>query len=122
VVAERLHQGVRAGDIVGRIGGDEFLVICPRMSAAAEAMSTAARLADSLHRKVRLRSGHLPSSASIGVAWTQDDTTAETLVAQADTAMYVCKRAGNGKPVVFDESMLSGQDEGPWQWPALPDE
>ena len=122
VVAERLHQGVRAGDIVGRIGGDEFLVICPRMSAAAEAMSTAARLADSLHRKVRLRSGHLPSSASIGVAWTPDDTTAETLVAQADTAMYVCKRAGNGKPVVFDESMLSGQDEGPWQWPALPDE
>jgi predicted signal transduction protein with EAL and GGDEF domain len=47
---------------------------------------------------------------------------AETLVAQADAAMYQSKRAGNGQPVMFDESMAGAQGTETWQWPALPDE
>jgi len=122
VVAERLHRCVRAEDVVGRIGGDEFLVICPRISAAAEAMSTAARLARSLRNQITLKNAGVPSSASIGVAWCDgQSTTAETLVAQADTAMYQSKRAGNGVPVLFDKSMGSAQSTDSWQWPSLPD-
>jgi diguanylate cyclase (GGDEF)-like protein/PAS domain S-box-containing protein len=123
VVAERLHRCVRAEDVVGRIGGDEFLVICPRISAAAEAMSTAGRLARSLRNQVVLKKAAVPSSASIGVAWCDgQSTTAEALVAQADSAMYQSKRAGIGEPVLFDESMPSTGGSETWQWPAPPDE
>ena len=123
VVAQRLHRCVRGEDVVGRIGGDEFLVICPRISAPAEAMSTAGRLARSLRDPIVLKKAVVPSSASIGVAWCDGQSmTAEALVAQADTAMYQSKRAGNGEPVLFDESMTSAEDTETWQWPALPDE
>jgi diguanylate cyclase (GGDEF)-like protein/PAS domain S-box-containing protein len=122
VVAERLHRCVRAEDVVGRIGGDEFLVICPRISAATEAMNTAARLAKSLRHQIHLQIAAMPSSASIGVAWSDGSpTTAETLVAQGDIAMYESKRAGNGEPVLFDESMTGAEDAETWQWPAPPD-
>jgi diguanylate cyclase (GGDEF)-like protein len=122
VVAQRLHRCVRAEDVVGRIGGDEFLVICPRISAPAEAMSTAARLAYSLRNQITLKKAAVASSASIGVAWCDgQSTTAEALVAQADAAMYQSKRAGNGKPVLFKESMAGAKDPETWQWPALPD-
>jgi diguanylate cyclase (GGDEF)-like protein/PAS domain S-box-containing protein len=123
VVAQRLHRCVRAEDVVGRIGGDEFLVICPRISDPAEAMNTAARLAESLRHQIRLKKAAVPSSASIGVAWSDGlRITAETLVAQADTAMYQSKRAGNGEPVLFDESMAGAEATDTWQWPAPPDE
>ncbi|MGD0254253.1 MAG: sensor domain-containing diguanylate cyclase [Acidimicrobiales bacterium] len=123
VVAQRLHRCVRAEDVVGRIGGDEFLVICPHISATAEAMRTAARLAHSLRNQIVLKKAAVPSSASIGVAWCDaQSTTAEALVAQADAAMYQSKRAGNGEPVLFNESMPGAEGQGDWQWPAPPDE
>jgi diguanylate cyclase (GGDEF)-like protein/PAS domain S-box-containing protein len=122
VIAERLHRCVRAEDVVGRIGGDEFLVICPRISAAAEAMRTASRLADSLRNQIVLKKAAVPSSASIGVAWCNGrTTTAEALVAQADTAMYQSKRADNGEPVLFDESIPGAEGPQTWQWPTPPD-
>ena len=122
VVAQRLHRCVRAEDVVGRIGGDEFLVICPHISTAAEAMRTAARLAHSLRNQITLKKAVVASSASIGVAWCDgQSTTAEALVARADAAMYQSKRAGNGKPVLFKESMADAKDPETWQWPALPD-
>jgi predicted signal transduction protein with EAL and GGDEF domain len=63
-----------------------------------------------------VRKATVPSSASIGVAWSDgQSTTAEILVAQADTAMYQSKRAGNGEPVLFDESMASAQATETWQ-------
>ena len=123
VVAERLHRCVRAEDVVGRIGGDEFLVICPRIAAPSEAMSTAARLASSLRNPITLKNAGVPSSASIGVAWSDGkQVSAETLVSQADTAMYRSKHAGYGEPVLFEDSMVGAEDSGTWQWPALPDE
>jgi predicted signal transduction protein with EAL and GGDEF domain len=85
-------------------------------------MSTAARLAASLRNQIGLKKVSVPSSASIGVAWSDGlRITAETLVAQADTAMYESKRAGDGQPVLFDESMLDAEDTETWQWPAPPD-
>ncbi len=122
-VAERLRRCVREGDVVGRIGGDEFLVICPHISAEAEAMNTAARITSSLCRRIRLGKVSVPSSASVGVAWSSEPSaTAENLVSQADAAMYVSKRASNGKAVLFEEAMLGTQKPGAWQWPAPPDD
>jgi diguanylate cyclase (GGDEF)-like protein/PAS domain S-box-containing protein len=122
VVAQRLHRCVRTQDVVGRIGGDEFLLVCPRIFTTAEAMSTASRVARSLRNQIILKKASVPSSASIGVAWCDGrSTTAEALVAQADRAMYQSKRAGNGVPALFDESMASAANTETWQWPTLPD-
>jgi len=123
VVGERLHSCVRSGDVVGRIGGDEFLVICPRISTADEAMGTARRLAESLSHPIRLPKGSVPSRASIGVAWSPRHVAgAETLVAQADAAMYRSKHLGSGEPALFDPSRSSAEDIGTWNWPAPPDQ
>ena len=123
VVAERLRRCVRSEDVVGRIGGDEFLVICPHIAATAEAMMVANRLASSLRNQIALQKVSLPSSASLGVAWPEGpEITPETLVAQADIAMYRSKHEGGGQPVLFDESMGSTEVTDSWQWPALPDD
>jgi diguanylate cyclase (GGDEF)-like protein/PAS domain S-box-containing protein len=101
VVASRLLRAVRADDIVGRIGGDEFLVIRPGVTSSAQAMNSAKRLADTFRHQVRLKAGRLPCHASIGVAWSSDPLLdAEGLVAMADAAMYKAKRSDGGQPVL----------------------
>jgi len=123
VVADRLHGCVRAEDVVGRIGGDEFLVVCPQISTADKAMTTAVRLADSLRYEIKLKRASVPSRASIGVAWANTSgVSAETLVAEADAAMYESKHSGSGEPVLFDESLPGVQSGGGWHWPPPPDE
>jgi diguanylate cyclase (GGDEF)-like protein/PAS domain S-box-containing protein len=102
VVARRLLRTVRAEDIVGRIGGDEFLVIRRGTSSAEQAMATSKRLAETFRHQVRIKAGRLSCQASIGVAWSSDPALdAEGLVAMADAAMYEAKRSGCDDPVLY---------------------
>ena len=55
VVARRLHGAVREDDVVGRIGGDEFLVVCPGIATSAEAVRTAIRVAEALGHEIQLK-------------------------------------------------------------------
>ena len=106
VVARRLHGAVREDDIVGRIGGDQFLVICPGIATSAEAVRTAIRVAETLGHEIQLKDLRVSSRASIGVAWASGaDVDAETLVARADAAMHESKRRGTGRPVLFTPSL-----------------
>jgi diguanylate cyclase (GGDEF)-like protein len=94
-----VRSAVRNQDIVGRIGGDEFLIMCPGIPSPEQAMILARRVADALSQEVRLDGRPLPHQASIGVAWsTGHGTNAEALVAEADSAMYESKREGEGQP------------------------
>ena len=121
VVAERLNRSMRGEDVVGRIGGDEFLVLCPGISSPIEAMRTASRLASVLSNPIRLKGFSAPSRASIGVAWSGTaETTVEKLVSEADAAMYVSKRARDGEPVLFEESMRDSEETPPGRWPPPP--
>ena len=114
VVAERLRGTVRADDIVGRIGGDEFLVVCPRVREAEETMSLGRRIADALGRDVTIASGTVELRASIGVSWTNAiSTNADTLVGEADAAMYESKRQDMGRPVLFHPSLRKAVDAPP---------
>jgi diguanylate cyclase (GGDEF)-like protein/PAS domain S-box-containing protein len=120
IVAERLQRSVRGEDVVGRIGGDEFLILCPGISSPVEAMRTASRLASALSYPIQIEGASAPSRASIGVAWSDAPvTTVEKLISEADAAMYVSKRAGDGEPVLFDKSASGAENARPGHWPTI---
>jgi diguanylate cyclase (GGDEF)-like protein/PAS domain S-box-containing protein len=97
VAARRLQESVRAGDVVGRIGGDEFLVVAPGVRRAADGLALAEVLAARLAEPILLEGHRLTVTASIGVAWTADPATpGDGLVAAADTAMYRAKQRRSG--------------------------
>jgi diguanylate cyclase (GGDEF)-like protein/PAS domain S-box-containing protein len=93
VAAQRLRAAVREFDQVGRIGGDEFLVVCPDVENATGAREIGIRLAEALDTSIDLGTGSVELRASIGVAFTTEPIDADSLVAQADSAMYTTKHA-----------------------------
>lgn len=107
LVADRLRDATRTGDVVGRLGGDEFLVLCPGVADRHEAEVIGDRVARALRHHVLLEAGPVDLQASVGVAHTADDpaatTTADQLVACADAAMYRSKDAAAGEAVVAGE-------------------
>jgi diguanylate cyclase (GGDEF)-like protein/PAS domain S-box-containing protein len=96
LTAERLLNGVREGDVVGRLGGDEFLVVCPAVATPEMALALAHRIAASLAQNVTIDSTTIVPGASIGVAWTDAAVGCDAIVAIADKAMYESKRAAAG--------------------------
>lgn len=97
-VAARLRAALRGNDLIGRIGGDEFLVVCPDIGGAGPAIKLAKRLARAVRRGGPVISVIEPR-VSIGVAWSKgQDISAEALVAQADRAMYESKHEAAGRP------------------------
>lgn len=101
-VADRLHVAVRVSDHIGRIGGDEFLVVCPDTAEPADALAMADRLASMLCTEQDLGPVRLPVVVSIGVAHAATaGTDADALIAAADTAMYEAKRRRSGVPQLY---------------------
>jgi diguanylate cyclase (GGDEF)-like protein/PAS domain S-box-containing protein len=99
IAGKRLKAAIRDEDLVGRLGGDEFLVLCPQMNGPERASKLAERLATALNADIRLAAGTITLQASVGVAWSEGhETTADALVAQADAAMYESKRLRAGQP------------------------
>ena len=97
-VADRLRAAVRGRDIVGRLGGDEFLVVCPDVADPAEAVALAARVQEAVYGTVTVGDTAIELRVSVGVAWSSaEDATAEVLVARADAIMYESKRRGDGR-------------------------
>ena len=93
-VAERIAAAVRETDTVGRVGGDEFVVICEDVGAAGTSI-VAARVQAALKQPFDLGQVVVGIDASIGVALSPPYPV-ERLVREADTAMYRTKRAGGG--------------------------
>ena len=100
-VAERLKAAMRAGDDVGRLGGDEFLIVLRGVSGLGVAMSAARRISDALHGELELSCGRVQLRASVGVACVDEAMlSAEDLVERADAAMYRSKQERRGSPVL----------------------
>ncbi|GAA3953497.1 sensor domain-containing diguanylate cyclase [Actinoplanes auranticolor] len=98
-VANRLRGAVRDGDVVGRFGGDEFVVICADVASAGRACRIGESLLSALAGGgLEVAGEHLLPQASIGVAWGDSATCApDALIARADTAMYAAKKTRTGR-------------------------
>jgi diguanylate cyclase (GGDEF)-like protein/PAS domain S-box-containing protein len=99
----RLQGHARPGDTVARLGGDEFGVLLEETSAA-EAMRSAEVLLEGLATPIVLRDRELTPTASIGIAVAAGED-ADTLLRNADTAMYAAKRQGKGRYAIFEPAM-----------------
>jgi diguanylate cyclase (GGDEF)-like protein/PAS domain S-box-containing protein len=107
-VAARLQRCVRRSDTVGRRGGDEFLVILSEVDHEKEAAAIAAKLLAVLTVPYRIAQHDLHVPVSIGVSLYPDDgEDAETLINNADTAMYHAKEIGRIYYQFFRREMTS---------------
>jgi PAS domain S-box-containing protein len=102
------HQGADSddGNTIARLGGDEFIVLLNNVSDGTDAGAVARRLVATLTEPVMVQGAELYVSCSVGVAtYPGDGTDIETLLMNADTAMYRAKEAGRGGFQFYDRSM-----------------
>jgi diguanylate cyclase (GGDEF)-like protein/PAS domain S-box-containing protein len=105
-VAERLTSIIREGDTVARLGGDEFTVLLPEVPGVNDACELANRILNRFRLPWVLAGQEFHSTASIGLAmYPQDGEDAETLLRNADTAMYRAKDLGRDNFQLFLSEM-----------------
>jgi diguanylate cyclase (GGDEF)-like protein len=128
VIAERLRGAVRATDTVSRIGGDEFVVLCPQFNNESELTELVERLLAVLAEPMAVAGHEIVISGSVGVAVVKGGTAPASLadlVREADAAMYRAKANGRNRwerlepeklePTPRYASVRSGGDEGSWR-------
>jgi diguanylate cyclase (GGDEF)-like protein/PAS domain S-box-containing protein len=105
-VAPRLQEALRPFDTVARFGGDEFVVLCERVDKQ-DLRVIAERIARALSAPVHLAGADHHITASIGMAISSDTgpDAADTILRDADAAMYRAKEAGRARIETFDEDM-----------------
>ncbi len=109
--SRRLREAVRAGDVVGRIGGDEFAILLELLESDYEAVAVARRVLKAFARPFEVGSGTVNVSASVGLASARDATKpAERLIREADIAMYRAKSTGRNRFAIFDHELRATID------------
>lgn len=102
-VAARMKEEIRDSDFAGRLGGDEFLVGIENVADERDAVGLAERLIESIARPIKINDEvTVHVGASVGVALGRGgDTDVETLLHEADLAVYAAKTAGRGRVELF---------------------
>ncbi|WP_441237833.1 EAL domain-containing protein [Bradyrhizobium sp. 930_D9_N1_4] len=104
-LAQRLREHIGPEDMLGRLGGDEFVILLPQRNAES-AERAAAGIIEALSAPLRLGSRQMQMSASVGVSLYPDHATdIDTLMQQADAAMYMAKQAGRSTHRIFSAEM-----------------
>jgi diguanylate cyclase (GGDEF)-like protein/PAS domain S-box-containing protein len=106
IMAERLRAGTRSSDLVARIGGDEFTVLLLSLARADDAALVARALIERLARACSVEDQEIALGASAGIAvYPEDGTDADTLLRNADLAMYRAKQEGRNTYRFFTAEM-----------------
>jgi diguanylate cyclase (GGDEF)-like protein len=104
--ANRLEQCIRHSDTVSRQGGDEFVVLLSEVESAQDAVCVSEKLIKAMAKLHLIAGQELKVTLSIGISLFPDDAgDAETLLTNADTAMYHAKRAGRNNYKCFTPEM-----------------
>lgn len=107
--ASRLQSVVRSGDTVGRLGGDEFIILLGGLSQATDAQPVAEALLDKFTEAFAIDSRELVLTASIGISLYPDDgENLSELLRNADSAMYHSKEQGRNTYSYFTDEMNQG--------------
>lgn len=108
LVARRLRAGMRLSDVVGRLGGDEFLIVASDINDRAAGVTLAHKLLYSFSDPFLIEGREIYCPPSIGLShYPEDGATADLLVRNADMAMYAAKQNKSRPVVMFEPSMLS---------------
>ena len=105
-VAERLVGCVREDDTVARLGGDEFLVLLPGVAAEEDATGVGRKILEAIRRPLGIQSHELSITTSIGIAlYPADGRDTESLIRNADRAMYSAKEQGRDNCQMYQATM-----------------
>jgi diguanylate cyclase (GGDEF)-like protein len=108
-VARRMIAAMRPDDVVARIGGDEFVVVCAGLTGSEDARHLAEQLATAVARPIESAGWTHRLALSVGVAVSSPASTSDVLLTQADHALYASKRAGKARVTLYDADL--GVDE-----------
>jgi diguanylate cyclase (GGDEF)-like protein/PAS domain S-box-containing protein len=111
-IASRLRDSVRASDVIARLGGDEFLIIAPDIDNAMSVSAIASKIRRALAEPHQIDSHLLYATATIGISlFSSDGDDAETLIRNAETAMYKAKSLGRDTFKFFAATMNAAAHE-----------
>jgi diguanylate cyclase (GGDEF)-like protein len=106
-VARRLHSALRPGDSVVRLGGDEFMLLLESLSKQEDLSAIANRIMQAFSEPFDIQQKMLTISASMGISrFPYDGNDAETLIKNADIAMYSAKADGKNNFCIFDRKLF----------------
>ncbi|GAA2729658.1 putative bifunctional diguanylate cyclase/phosphodiesterase [Cellulomonas aerilata] len=103
-VAARMTTSVRPCDTVARLGGDEFVLVLEQITSVSEAGQVLQRVIDEIQQPVVVGEHDVVPSVSAGLTVSDGSRTAEQVLGDADTALYVAKDHGRSRWEVYDES------------------
>jgi diguanylate cyclase (GGDEF)-like protein/PAS domain S-box-containing protein len=114
-VANRLKSSVRAADTVARFGGDEFMLFLSRSRSPETGLdAVAGKILRVFSEPFKVQGHEIAVSASMGISHYPDDgTDVDTLVVNADKALYRAKELGRGNFQYFNGKKASGEQSGP---------
>jgi diguanylate cyclase (GGDEF)-like protein/PAS domain S-box-containing protein len=104
-VAARLAGSLRPGDLAGRVGGDEFVLLIEDLADPVAAVLIASRLQDAIRRPHLLAATSVTTSASVGIAFLEDAASVEEVLRNADLAMYRAKHLGKGRVAAYEPGL-----------------
>lgn len=105
-IASRLVSALRPCDTLARFGGDEFVVLCEELEDPHDAVPIAERMVDAISGSFVINDSEVFVDVSIGIAFPNSpDADPETLIRDADAAMYQAKDRGRARWVIFDHAM-----------------